>query len=111
MTVATLHSLERAPTPKPASKRDDPADDWFARAEQRVDEARLARDESVVRFLEDTLGRERMNELDEELERRLELGRHRPLLTERDRIGPAARELEPPAAAPAPSTTPSFGMF
>lgn len=106
-----LHSLERAPKPSPASKRPDPADDWFARAQQRADEARLASDDAVARFLEEALGRERMDELDEELERRLELGRHRPLLSERDRIGPAAREIEPAAAAPAPSTTPSFGMF
>jgi hypothetical protein len=103
-----LHSLERAPKPSPAAKRDDPADDWFAQAQQRADEARLQKDDDIARFLEDALGRDRLDELDEELERRLELGRHRPLLSDRDRIGPAARELEPAAA---PATTPSFGMI
>lgn len=98
-----LRSLERAPRPAPAaakSNKNDTHDDWFARAQEHAADARehsLRADEAVQRFLEDVLGRERMRELDEDLDRELAT---RPLLDARDRIAPAARELEPAASAP-----------
>jgi hypothetical protein len=94
-----LHSLERAPSLAPAAGKPNKNadDDWFARAQQQREEDRLQKDESVQKFLEDVLGRERMRELDEDLDRELST---RPLLDARDRISPAARELEPVAPAP-----------